>query len=724
MKRPIDILHLSLHGLIRGSELELGRDSDTGGQCLYVLELVKALSLHPGVGRVTLVTRRVYDRKVSSDYSLAREIISPCADIRRIEAGPRRYLRKEALWRHLDAFIDGMLTWLRRERRVPDLIHAHYADAGYVGRQVAAVLGVPFVFTGHSLGRVKRERLIEGGLFGGEIEMRYNLHARIEAEELSLDSAAIVCTSTRQEVEEQYSLYDQYAAERMRVIPPGVDLSRFDGDGDPVAGASVEATMARFLRNPDKPAVLAIARADERKNLAGLLRAFATNSWLRDHANLVLVGGNRDTIEQLSPGGRKVWLDLLRLIDDYDLHGICAIPKKHSACEVAEIYRWASVRKGVFVNPAFTEPFGLTLLEAAASGLPLVATNDGGPRDIIGHCRNGELVDPLDTGRIGDAIGGILRDPARHLEYSNNGVTLVRQHYTWERHVETYLTEVSRVVPEERPPLQGSRVQLAHCERWIVMPLPPRVEAESGQSLAKWRSIFDDGRVGFGIATRLSYEKTLSSIERLSIPHPAFVISGLGAEIRYGDNGICDPRWDKQVAAEWDPAAIQEVLNGVAGLTLAPGDRQHKLMVTYHRDGRGKPTRREIQGLLREAGVAAKVLLSYGNIVDVLPIRSGKDVALRYLLYQWGIDPSTVFYYGCYGNDGAVVRGRNLAAIATEADPQLRLIRSRPRLFHCTAPGLHGLFEGLEHYRFLEGASPPVPVDPVDDEMPVDELMP
>ncbi len=724
MERPLDILHLSLHGLIRGKQLELGRDPDTGGQCLYVLELVKALSRDRRVHRVTLVTRRVYDRKVSPDYSEAFESLGPGADIRRIEAGPRRYLRKEALWRHLDAFIDGTLGWLRRERRVPDLIHAHYGDAGYVGRQVAAVLGVPFAFTGHSLGRVKRMRLLEGGVVGEDMERRYNLHARIESEELSLDSAAIVCTSTRQEVDEQYSLYDQYAEDRMRVIPPGVDLTRFDGDGDPEAQAAVAAMLGRFLRDPDKPPVLAIARADERKNLVGLVRAFGANSWLRKHSNLVIIGGNRDTIDQLSSGGRKVWLELLRSIDDHDLHGICAIPKKHSASDVAELYRWAAVRKGVFVNPAFTEPFGLTLLEAAAAGLPVVATNDGGPRDILANCRNGELVDPLKPAEIGTAIENILRFPERQAELAKNGSEEVRQHYSWDKHVDTYLSEVFSILPAARLPQPGSRIQLAHCERWIAMDLPPRIEEEPAEVVDRWRALFADGHVGFGIATGLTYDETRQVIDRLEMPRPAFVIAGLGAEIRYGEAGVRDEVWDRQVATQWKNDSILEALAGVDGLTLQPEERQHLLKVSYFRDKSGSPTRREIQRTLREAGVAAKVLVTSGNIIDVLPIHSGKDVALRYLMHKWGIDPATLFYFASYGNDGAVVRGRNLAAISAAADPQVKLFRQRPRLWHCQTPGLQGLFEGLDHYHFLEGAPPPQPEDNPDEEMPVDELMP
>ena len=71
-KAPRDgfyIVHISIHGLIRGEDLELGRDADTGGQCKYVLELVKALAEHEKVGQVDLFTRLIADPKVSSDYA-------------------------------------------------------------------------------------------------------------------------------------------------------------------------------------------------------------------------------------------------------------------------------------------------------------------------------------------------------------------------------------------------------------------------------------------------------------------------------------------------------------------------------------------------------------------------------------------------------------------------------------------------------------------------------
>jgi sucrose-phosphate synthase len=110
-------------------------------------------------------------------------------------------------------------------------------------------------------------------------------------------------------------------------------------------------------------------------------------------------------------GQRKVLSNVLKLIDVYDLYGKVAYPKHHESGDVPDLYRLAYATRGVFVNPALTEPFGLTLLEAAATGVPIVATNDGGPRDIIANCQNGLLVDPLNAEAIEQAISRALTEP-------------------------------------------------------------------------------------------------------------------------------------------------------------------------------------------------------------------------------------------------------------------------------------------------------------------------
>ena len=104
----LKLLHLHLHGLFRSQDLELGRDADTGGQTLYVLELARSLANRAEVAHVEVVTRLIQDRRVSLDYSKPLEPIAPGASIRRFSFGPRRYLRKEQLWPYLDELADQL----------------------------------------------------------------------------------------------------------------------------------------------------------------------------------------------------------------------------------------------------------------------------------------------------------------------------------------------------------------------------------------------------------------------------------------------------------------------------------------------------------------------------------------------------------------------------------------------------------------------------------------
>ena len=68
-EKGLYIALLSVHGLIRGEDMELGKDPDTGGQILYVVELARALARHPSVDRVDLFTRQVIDKKVDDSYA-------------------------------------------------------------------------------------------------------------------------------------------------------------------------------------------------------------------------------------------------------------------------------------------------------------------------------------------------------------------------------------------------------------------------------------------------------------------------------------------------------------------------------------------------------------------------------------------------------------------------------------------------------------------------------
>ncbi|XP_062183530.1 probable sucrose-phosphate synthase 5 [Phragmites australis] len=515
--RNLYIVLVSIHGLVRGENMELGRDSDTGGQVKYVVELARALAATAGVHRVDLLTRQISCPDVDWTYGEPVEMITQPSDadagsgggggsgayIVRLPCGPRdKYLPKESLWPHIPEFVDRALAHVTNVARAlgeqlgapgagdsgsaatqpvwPYVIHGHYADAAEVATHLASALNVPMVMTGHSLGRNKLEQLLKlGRMPRAEIQGTYKIARRIEAEETGLDAAEMVVTSTKQEIEEQWGLYHGFDPKverklrvrrrrgvsclgrympRMVVIPPGMDFSYVDaqdlaeGDGDLQALISrdkakkplppIWSEVLRFFTNPHKPMILALSRPDPKKNVTTLLKAYGESRHLRELANLTLILGNRDDIEEMSGGASTVLTAVLKLIDRYDLYGQVAYPKHHRQTDVPHIYRLAAKMKGVFINPALVEPFGLTLIEAAAYGLPVVATKNGGPVDIIKALHNGLLVDPHDAPAITDALLSLLADKARWLECRRNGLRNIHR-FSWPHHCRLYLSHVA-----------------------------------------------------------------------------------------------------------------------------------------------------------------------------------------------------------------------------------------------------------------------------------------
>lgn len=700
------IVLLSIHGLIRGHNLELGRDADTGGQIKYVLELMRSLAQHPAVGRVDLFTRQIHDAKIDSDYSVPLEQVGPDAYIVRLACGPRRYLRKEVLWPHLDTFADQALKHIRRVRRVPDVIHAHYADAGYVGVQLSGLLEAPLVFTGHSLGHVKRERLLEKGLRAETIEGQYHISQRIEAENIALDNAAFVVASTQQEVEVQYSRYDNYQPGRMVVIPPGIDLERFHPPAPGASDPPIRRQVARFLSEPRRPVILALARPDPRKNLAGLIRAYAETPGLRDLANLVLIAGTRADVLAMEKGPRRVLSEIMFLIDRYDLYGHIAYPKQHLPEDVPELYRWAAKSRGVFVNPALTEPFGLTLLEAAASGLPIVATRDGGPLDIVKYCRNGLLVDPLDTEQLGEALLDALHNRRRWRRWSRAGIAGTKRHFSWEGHVITYLKEIERVLGPERASRRriasSLKSKLPVCDRILVCDIDNTLIGDRAALKVLLQQIdAAPGRIGFGIATGRRLDSAVKVLREWGVPDPDFFITAAGSEIHYGPKRIDDDSWFRHIDYLWEPERVRRILRDIPGLRMQPKDEQRQYKISYYLDPQRAPAPRDLVCHLRRLDVHVNVIYSHQAFLDLLPVRASKGAAVRYFADKWGIPFNNILAAGDSGNDEEMLSGATLGVVVGNHSAELERLRGHDRVYFADGRYAWGILEGIEHYDFL-----------------------
>jgi len=701
---PLFIVLISLHGLIRGHDLELGRDADTGGQTKYVVELARAMGERDDIDKVILLTRRVIDSQISPDYAEPFELLAEKASIVRIECGPQKYLSKELLWDSLDSFADNALAYLKSQGRIPDVIHSHYADAGYVGSRLSHQLGIPLVHTGHSLGRNKRKQLLASGINRSEIESTYNITRRIEAEEKTLGVAERVITSTQQEIEQQYGLYDFYQPERMRVIPPGTDLDKFFPSQGSEKNSEVADELNRFLTQPGKPFILALSRPDPRKNIVSLIEAYGESPQLQQVANLVIVAGNRNDIQDMENVSKTVLNQILLAIDKYDLYGKVAYPKHHKPEEVPVFYRLAAASRGVFVNPALTEPFGLTLIEAAACGLPIVATEDGGPIDIIRNCQNGLLINPLDKMAMAETLLKILTDKKEWLRLAKYGIQGVRLHYSWQAHVEKYISVIRPLVEktEPIPRAKPSRRPSVFRDRAIFAGLDLNLigERESLTELLQTMQAHHKSII-FGIATGRRLDDALSTLRQYNIPQPDVLISGQGTEIHYAPNLTKSAVWERHINHHWNPLAIRDILKEIPGLELQPKNQQSDFKISYYIDPKVANIQDIRQALLRNEQ-AVNAVFSFGQFLDVLPVRASKGLALRWCAEQLGFPLKNTLVAGVTGADADMLRGNTLGVVVDNRHlAELSDLPSVDNIYFAKKQFAAGILEAMDYYKFF-----------------------
>jgi glycosyltransferase involved in cell wall biosynthesis len=373
----------------------LGRigEPDIGGQCVYIRELARHLS-NQGM-RVTAFTR---DR---SDGKQPVESFAPRATVVRIPCGPSGFVPKEEILPHLDEFVERVRAQLSGD----EILHSHYWDGGYVASRLHT--SRPWFHSTHSLGRIKMQSLPDDAKYG------YRDRIRIEEDVFRTCDRVFALTAI-----ERAQIIDLYgvAEDRVCVIPPGVDTKTFLPRGEP-------SEHRRELGLPDAPTVLTLGRLDERKGLDLFVKAVEV---LIHRSDIPLVSfvmsagdkgddGSEQTkieylVSRLGPDAPFTWLPVL---DEPD------IPRFYNASDV-------------FVLPSRYEPFGIVMLEAMASGVPVVATDNGGPVEVIEHGVDGLLGDPADPHAFSSLIASLITDPRRREAFGLRAHEKAVANYSWD----------------------------------------------------------------------------------------------------------------------------------------------------------------------------------------------------------------------------------------------------------------------------------------------------
>lgn len=466
------IAFLNPQGNFDRDDSYLTEHPDFGGQLVYVKEIALALG-RLGV-EVDVITRRIDDAEWTG-FEAAVDDFGQQADtvrILRMDFGGPAFLGKEALWPHLPDFVEAIRA--HYGSALPDYATAHYADGGLSAALLQRDAGVRFTFTGHSLGAQKIDKL---GVDAGNLdamEARYRFSRRIEAERRAMSAADTIITSTEAERREQYAhpLYagavDPADDGCFEVIPPGVNTRIFHTDP-----ADDDAGFVRGLveRVPDdEPCVVVSSRLDPKKNVGGLVEAWAASPALHRSARLALfVRGAADPFRDdsaLGEGERAVLAPIRERIVSAGLRDRVVFVDARSQRQLASAYRFFAGFGSVFALPSLFEPFGLAPIEAAACGLAVAATSQGGPTEIFAD-GSGLLFRPDDPIDIADVLIETLRCQP---ELAVAGRRRVLANYTWARTAERYLERIQRNL--ESPPVR--------------MGLPARLDLDGSDRVARW----------------------------------------------------------------------------------------------------------------------------------------------------------------------------------------------------------------------------------------------
>ncbi len=359
---------------------------DSGGMNVYVRELVSALAQSG-------VDCDVYVRRWDPDLPDLVEV-EPGFRVWHLDAGPPA-LAKEDLASVLPAFTDALRAAL--DRRPVDLIHANYWLSAEAAHPIKHELDLPMVCTFHTLARVKAE-------MGDDEPQR-----RIDAEHRVVACSDALVANAQAELEQLVTLYDA-PIDRVEIVPPGV-LHAFFSPGDS-RGAR------RAVELPAGPLLLFVGRIQPLKGVDVAVRTLAELG--RPDATLVIVGGASGVdgpaeIERVRSLAVELEVaDQVRFVE----------PQPHHT--LASYYRAADV----CLVPSRSESFGLVALEAAACGIPVVASAVGGLLTLVQHGRTGYLVENRDPAEFASYVTRIIDDPGLATELAVGAVDLARR-YTW-----------------------------------------------------------------------------------------------------------------------------------------------------------------------------------------------------------------------------------------------------------------------------------------------------
>ncbi|SHM15045.1 glycogen(starch) synthase [Nitrosospira sp. Nsp11] len=284
--------------------------------------------------------------------------------------------------------------------RKPDVIHIHPVELWPVAKAIKQATGISVVYTVHSLNLAEYE-------FGNEPPEILNLWHTQQALIAGADRVLALTQDEKSLLLECYSS----ALDHVRVVGNGISDS-----------AAARHSAGKKRRN-ESPLVLYSGRFVDRKGIHELFRAIPMVLQTAPNTKFVFVGGYGS-----GPDIERAWLpaELFPYRTQIQFTGWL---------NTIEVGKWYE-QVDILVVPSWYEPFGMVVLEGMLYGLPIAASNVGGPAEILEHGNTGLLFLPKNVETLADALLTLVANPEFREHLGANAAVTVREKWLWPRIVD------------------------------------------------------------------------------------------------------------------------------------------------------------------------------------------------------------------------------------------------------------------------------------------------
>jgi glycosyltransferase involved in cell wall biosynthesis len=315
-----------------------------------------------------------------------------------------------------------------------DLVHAQYGyPCGLAALEVSRRLGIPNVVS------------IQGG-DGHWVGTCCTTHKQAMLAVLGHAGSLIIGSrSFAEEVRDHHGT----PLDRFVIVPGATDTERFHPRPD-----------RDIAELSDVPVLLYHGRVDRRKGVMELIDAFDQLRGAGRKLRLIVSGIGPD-VEAVRSRVAE-----LNLGDDVEMTGHA------DYFAAADVYR----RGDIFVSPTYSEGFSNTILEAMASGLPIVSTNAVGVVDCLTDGSNALLVEPREVDGLAQAISRIVDDTPLRRRLAHQSLEEVRSLYSWHA--------IGRRIQEIYRDLQGTKPDTG----WTSLYDPAEVTRDTADLSCRFRA--------------------------------------------------------------------------------------------------------------------------------------------------------------------------------------------------------------------------------------------